>query len=180
MFIVSIVLIFVDIPDEKGVNSCIYTRFWKLYVNRLNILIAVGLYIINYLFQVNLFFIIDKFTSSHLAMAQIIEYFGDLLISFIDGRKMGGLEFILRLISYFILIISASIHNEFIVLNFCEFQKHTPLYLQKLSELDIEQTNNSINISENIVNGDIDYNRQSEISIELKEKNIGEEENNNE
>ena len=180
VLIVSIVLIFVELPDENGVNSCIYTRFWKIYDNKLNILRVVGLYIINYLFQVNLFFIIDKFTSSHLAMTQIIGYLGDLLISPFYEKKMGVLEFFLRLISYFILIIAASIHNEFIVLNFCKFQKNTKLYLQKLSELDIEQTDYNITISENILNENTDDNRQSENEIQLIKRNMGEEENNDE
>ena len=134
----------------------------------------------NYLFQVNLFFIIDKFTSSHLAMTQIIGYLGDLLLSFIEGNDIEVLEFFLRLISYFILIIAAFIHNEFIVLNFCKFQKHTQLYLEKLSEIDIEQTDYNIDITKDIQTEVNDDYKQSENSIELKEKNIYEKENNDE
>ena len=27
----SIILIYYDVPDENGDNSCIFTRYWKLY-----------------------------------------------------------------------------------------------------------------------------------------------------
>ena len=35
----AIILIFVDIPDENGESSCIYTRYWKLYENKINSII---------------------------------------------------------------------------------------------------------------------------------------------
>ena len=151
VLIVSIVFIYVDIPDENSVNSCIYTRFWKLYTTPLNILRVVGICIFNYLYQVNLFFIVDKFTSSHIPMAQIIGCFVDLTLSYISLKKIGILEYILRLITYFILIIAASIHNEFIVLNFCKFQKHTKLYLERYAQFDINPSEFNIETDEHIV-----------------------------
>ena len=152
--LISIVLIYVDIPDENGVYSCIFTRFWKLYDSPSNILRTVGLFIFDYLNKVNLFFIIDKFTSSHLAMVQIVEYFGDLLISFIGFNKIGVLEFFLRLMIYFILIIAASIHNEFIVLNFCKFQRHTKIFLERLAQFDINPSEFNIESNENVIDKD--------------------------
>ena len=52
--------------------------------------------------------------------------------------------------------------------------------MRQLSELDIEQTDYNIVISENILNEDNDDNKQSENVIQLIKKNIGEEENNDE
>ena len=37
----SFVFIFVKIPDEYGEKSCVFTRFWKVYENKLNILLYI-------------------------------------------------------------------------------------------------------------------------------------------
>ena len=44
-----------------------------------------------------------------------------------------------------ILIITALVYNEFIVLNFCGLEKYTKLFLQKKANNDIQQTIININ-----------------------------------
>ena len=44
----TIVFIFVDLPDENGENSCVFTRIWKIYINKLNILSIIGLFIFQF------------------------------------------------------------------------------------------------------------------------------------
>ena len=154
----SIIFIFVELPDENNENSCVFTRFWKIYENKLNILIYIGLLILNFLYSVNIFFIIDRFSPSHLAMTIIIGHFGYLLNSLIIYKDIEITEFFLRLIIYFILIFASCIHNEFIVLNFCKFQKHTRLIMEREAEKDKSNFETDIRITEFIDNIDNDSN----------------------
>ena len=154
--IFSFIFIFVDIPDENGVNSIVFTRFWKIYDNKINILIYFILFIIDFLYNVNVLFIIDKFSSSHLAVLDIIGQFGSLLNTIFFSDSLVISEIVFRLIIYFILILAALIHNEFIILNFCGFQRQTKLFLEIEAEKDKNQTINLIDIDEgcNIELGD--------------------------
>ena len=135
----SIVFIFIDLPDENNENSCVFTRFWKLYENKLYILLYIGLLIMSFLYNVNIFFIIDRFSPSHLGMTVTIGHLAYLLNSLIIYKNIEISEFFLRLLIYLILIFTSLVHNEFIILNFCQLQKHTRIFLEKEAEIDIIQ-----------------------------------------
>lgn len=148
-FIFSLIFIFVELPNEKGINSCVFTRFWKIYENKLNILYVICMFIIEFVWNVLLFFIIDKFSVSHFAIASILESFGSLLSGLIIFRNVEIKDFFIRFVIYFILIIASLIHNEFMVINCCGLELHTKLYLEKMAEKDIKDSldkNNNINI----------------------------------
>ena len=155
VIILSIVFIFVELPDEKGDNSIVFTRFWKVYDKTKNILIAIILFFLDFLYNVNIFFIIDKFTSSHLAMSMILGHFSNLFISLFK-KDVEISDFFLRLIIYLILIIASAIHNEFIILNFCKFQKHTKIFLEKEAEKDLNQEEYNIAYTDDFNNLVID------------------------
>jgi len=135
----SIIFIFVKLPDEKGVKSCIFTRLWKVYEPRLNILLYIILLFVNYLFNQNVLLIIDKFSPIHYAVGTVLETFGSILITTFDGKVEVG-EFFIKFVIYFISILAALIYNEIIVLNFCGFQKYTHLFLLKKANKDLELT----------------------------------------
>ena len=156
--VLSIIFIFVELPDENNENSCVFTRFWKIYENKINILKYIGLLILNFLYNVNIFYIVDRFSPSHLAMTIIIGHFGYLLNSLIIYQDIEITEFFLRLIIYFILIFASCIHNEFIVLNFCKLQKHTRIIMEREAEKDIQPVEMGIRITEFIDNIDNDSN----------------------
>ena len=92
----AIIFIFVGIPDENGNKSCVFLRFWKIYENKLNILLSILLLFITYLFNLNVFLIIDKFSPIHFAVASILENLGSLLISLIYSECELG-EFFIKL-----------------------------------------------------------------------------------
>ena len=94
--------------------------------------------------RLNIFLIIDKFSPIHFAMASIFESFGSLLLSIIY-RKIDIQNFFLKFCLYLILIITALVYNEFIILNFCGLEKYTKLFLQKKANNDIQQTIININ-----------------------------------
>ena len=135
----SIIFIFVDLPDENGVKSCIFTRLWKVYEVRLNILLYIIILFVIYLFNQNVLLIIDKFSPIHYAVATVLETFGSLIISIIY-KEINVAEFFIKFAIYFISILAALIYNEFIVLNFCGFQKYTHLFLLKKANKDLELT----------------------------------------
>ena len=135
----SIIFIFVKLPDEKGEKSIVFTRIWKIYENKLNIFLYIILFIFMYLLNLNIFLIIDKFSPIHFAVASIIYNSIGLIISCIYGQE-DLKEFFMKLAVYFILIISALIYNEIIILNFCGLQKYTNFYLHKQANEDIRQT----------------------------------------
>ena len=165
----SVIFIFIKLPDENGVKSIVFTRFGKIYKNKLNILLYILLFFIEYVLNLNLYFIIDKFSPIHFAVASIMENFGSLLISIISG-EIGIAEFFIKLAIYFILILAALVYNEFIILNFCGFQKHTKASLLKMANI---EKNNSISISNNN-NNDNDLFSEDEID---KNEIINNEEN---
>ena len=142
--IFAIIFIFVDIPDENGENSCVYTRFWKLYENKNNIIIYIIYFVLGFLLDANIFFIIDKFTSTHLAASHIFGNFGILLGSFIFLGKVEVSDFFLKFSLFVILMIAASIHNEFMILKFWGFEKHTKLYLEGEAKNDINEKDSSL------------------------------------
>ena len=135
----SIIFIFVDIPDENGEGSIVFTRFWKVYENKLNILYTIGISLVNFIYNFHIFFIIDKFSPSHYAMATILESFSSLLISIIKG-DVETPEFSSKFIFYLLLIFNGLIYNEIIILNFCGLQRCTKLFLEKQSNIDMLQT----------------------------------------
>ena len=169
----SIVFIFVDLPDENGENSCVFTRIWKIYINKLNILSIIGLFIFQFLYNTNIFFIVDKFSPSHMAMASVIGNFGFLLTSIIIFQNMDIIEFLIRFILYFILIISISIHTEIIILKCFGLESHTKLFMEKEAQRDFNnnETNNNLDSDElrkysievtNIIKLEEDLNEESD------------------
>ena len=167
VFIFAIIFIFVDIPDENGENSCVYTRLWKLYEDKINILLYIAYFIVGFLFNSNIFFIIDKFTSTHLPASNIFGNFAELLSLLIILRKISVSEFFLRFALYIILIIAASIHCEFMILKFCGFEKHTKLFLEEEAENDLHQNNEILLNRDSINSEEYDESNQRSSLIEL-------------
>ena len=134
----SIVFIFVEIPDEFGKESIVFTRFGKLYQGKLKIFLYVLLLFVKYLSNLNILLIIDKFSPIHFAVASIMDNITSLLIAIIYKKIEIKVLFII-LSLYLFLILASLIYNEFIILNFCGFQTNTQLFLQKKANNDLEQ-----------------------------------------
>ena len=165
----SIVFIFVEIPDEKGNMSIVFTRFWKLYQDSVKIFLYVLLLFVEYLWNLNIFLLIDKFSPIHFAVASLLENIGSLLIS-ICYKEMNIKAFFIKLVLYLLLILAALIYNEFIILNFCGFQTNTELFLQKKANKDIEQALYNMN-SDNLSYSEGE--RKSSEMINIGDSNYG-------
>ena len=171
----SFVFIFVELPDENGKKSIVFSRFWKLYEYKLNILFYLIKFFNGYFMKLNIFFIIDKFSVIHFAMASIIENYASILLSIIYGN-IETEYFFIKFSIYFVLIITALVYNEFIVLNFCGLEKFTQIFLQKKAKKDFEQANiNNINDNEVLPEGENikenAENNESDIEENVSESN---------
>jgi hypothetical protein len=138
------IFIFVEIPDEKGNNSIVFTRFWKIYENKIDLLYVFGLGASNFLYNVNIFLLIDKFSPAHFTIGTCIEKLGSLLISTKDGISKIG-DFCFKLVLCLLLIIVCAVYNEIIVLNFCGLQKYTKMFMEKEAEKDLLKVEYNIN-----------------------------------
>ena len=187
----SFVFIFVNIPDENGIKSCIFLRYWKVFENKKNILFYIFSFFVMHLYNLNIYLIIDKFSPIHYAVGNIIENFDSTIILMIY-RELELKEFFIKFSLYLVLILASLIYNEFIVLNFCGFQKNTNLFLQKKEIEDLELTilnnnenelfpedendkNEIINIKENLNNESRESNLtkiKESCLIECKESNL--------
>ena len=167
----SIVFIFVKIQDDKGNYSCVFSRFGKIYDNKINILYYVILFFNEYLTNLNIFLIIDKFSPNHFVMTSIISNFSSLLVSIIrKGETIG--DFFLKFAIYIILIITSCIYTEFIILNFCGLQKYTKVFLLKKANDDIRQASFN-NINEHDVYSEGENTIQNEL-INVKDNSVNE------
>ena len=151
----SVIFIYIELPDENGENSCVFTRLYKMYENKLDILRYIGMLIMNFLYNINLFLVLDKFTPNHLSMTAIMGYVGYLLNSLIFFQDIELSEFFIRLTVYIILIIATSIHNEFIILKFCNFHRYTRLFLEKEAERDKSEIEINVDLND-IQNNEMD------------------------
>ena len=161
-FLFSIIFIFVEIPDEKGENSIVFTRFLKIGNNNLNLLYMFELGISNFLYNVNISFIVDKLSPTHYTIGTSLERFGSLLITIIKG-ECEVKEFFVKLIIFLALIFVSAVYNEIIILNFCGLQKYTKLFMEKEAQKDILQAENN--------NFNIDSSCQSESDNEYENEN---------
>ena len=173
----SFVFIFVNIPDENGIKSCIFLRYWKVFENKKNILFYIFSFFVMHLYNLNIYLIIDKFSPIHYAVGNIIENFDSTIILMIY-RELELKEFFIKFSLYLVLIFASLIYNEFIVLNFCGFQKNTNLFLQKKAIEDLEQT--ILNNNENeLFPEDENYNNEiinikENLNNESRESNLTE------
>ena len=123
--------------------------------------------------MVNVYLIIEKFSPIHYAIATILDNFVSLLISLIYGQVKVG-EFFIKLLIFLILILAALIYNEFVVLNFCGFQKYTHLFLLREADKDLELTLYK-NINENeLFPGNENINKKDRINTKNRESSITE------
>ena len=125
--------------------------------------------IIQFLYNLNIFFIVDKFSPSHVAVAGIIGSLASLINSTFILREIDIDNFFIRFALYILLLVAASIHNELIIIRCCGLETHTWLFLEQSAEMDnynhVNDNNSNVNNENN--NNDLLSDESSKISIEL-------------
>jgi len=148
--IFSIPFIFTKVNDfDKNDGEILFTRF-KLYFTGINLLYSIILFIINYLIDISFMLIIDKFSTSHLALAIGSESFAGnayVIIRSLINKANVSYEVYVNLALYFLVFIGAMIHNEIFIINKCGLNEKTLLHLDnefKEENIDIENVVNNL------------------------------------
>ena len=136
MIIFSIPFIFVKVTDTSNPNNpvteIIFNRILKLFED-LNAFRIILFTITNLFYNIFIWLIIDKFSPSHYSISIILESFGTLIRLWITEPEKTDLP-VLRMFIFFILIFASFIHTELIVINYCDLQKNTKLFLDEIEK----------------------------------------------
>ena len=136
MIIFSIPFIFVKVTDISNPNNpvteIIFNRILKLFED-LNAYRIILFTITNLFYNIFIWLIIDKFSPSHYSISIILESFGTLIRLWITEPEKTDLP-VLRMFIFFILIFASFIHTELIVINYCDLQKNTKLFLDEIEK----------------------------------------------
>ena len=127
----TIPLILIPIKEVNNEKVIIFKNFLN-YLKGIKILYSILLLINDYLIDLFTMLIIYKFSPSHLTLAMILESFchmGYKIISNIVSKKNVYWSQYTNLGIYFILFIGSMIHNEIFIINKCELNTKTQLYL---------------------------------------------------
>ena len=166
----SIFAIIFSIPfiflKTKGTNINIFYEISK-NLNGSKIILSIGLFVCNFLYQMFLIIIMDRFSPSHLCLGFILNSFASNIYTIIKNfynNQERKWYYYSNIIIYIILFIAAMIHNEIFIINKCGFNTNTKMFLDlKLNEErrnseyiftieedneEDEQSNNQDNISE--------------------------------
>ena len=149
-FLFSIPFMFIEVTDTskiiEGTNQrieetgIIFKRILNLFDN-LNFFKINMFVITNLFYNIFIWLIIDKFSPSHYSISLILESFGTLIRLWIIEPDTVDLP-VLRMFIFFILIFGSFIHTEMIVINYCDLQKNTKLFLDEIEQKDIDSIKN--------------------------------------
>ena len=149
-FFFSIPFMFIEVTDTskiiEGTNQrieetgIIFKRILNLFDN-LNFFKINMFVITNLFYNIFIWLIIDKFSPSHYSISLILESFGTLIRLWIIEPDTVDLP-VLRMFIFFILIFGSFIHTEMIIINYCDLQKNTKLFLDEIEQKDIDSIKN--------------------------------------
>jgi hypothetical protein len=167
LIIFSIPFFFIKIEDKN-----IFYIFAMKLNNFANIFFVFSSMIMNFAYNVFIWIINDRFSPNDLAMVMVLQGFLDkiyLLIFNYEKFKENLFETIYLISIYFILTISASIHNEILIINCCGLNEYTKKNINIKSEEDFESANERTLTSTTINSNEaLDINeRNYKMSIEL-------------
>ena len=127
----TIPLIFIPIKEFNNEKDIIFKIFLK-YLKGINILYSILLLINDYLIVLFRMFIIYKFSPSHFTLALILESFTHMGYKIINNTVLKKNVYWTQYANlgiYFVLFIGSMIHNEIFIINRCELNTKTQLYL---------------------------------------------------
>ena len=132
MGIFCIPFAFIKIKDFKSEEKEIIFKVYGEYFTGIRLLYTILMFINDYLGDIFMFQIIDKFSVSHAALAYTLDSFAGKLYQIIAdnvARKTVSWEVYVNFCVYFLVFIGAMIHNEIFIINKCGLNEKTQLYL---------------------------------------------------
>jgi len=169
----SIPLIFIETKDanDNYKKSIIFTRIFKSF-NYYHVIKNISLMIINFFYNILIWIIIDKFSPSHIGMANILESFGaSLYLIIFEKEKSNNWTLVVTFTIYFFLIIGTFIHNEFFVINVCGLGENTNLFLDYKAKLDLLQSQEKGDSSYSVNNSNEEKENEDDSLLFEMEKN---------
>ena len=164
LVIFSIPFTFIPIKDyNKNEGEILFAKF-SIYFTDIRILYTILLFIDNYLIDISIMLIIDKFSPSHLALQILLESFAEeaySIISSIINKNDIYWQSYVNLGIHLIVFIGTMIHNEIFIINKCGLNEKTQLYLNN------EFKKENIDNKEIIDNLDEIINEEDRESIEM-------------
>ena len=168
LIIFSIPFTFIKIKDyNQNEGEILFTKF-PFYFTDIRLLFTILLFIDNYLIDIFIMLIIDKFSPSHLSLQIILESLSEEVYNLIDNAISGentNWQSYVNLGILFIVFIGSMIHNEIFIINKCELNEKTKLFLN--NEFRKESTDN-----EDIINNLDDENFEEEEGEAIEMSNI--------
>ena len=147
VIIFSIPFIFVEVPDttkpDAPTTEYVFKRILELFQD-LNAYRIILFTITNLFYNIFIWSIIDKFSPSHYSISIILESFGTLIRLWITEPNSVNLP-VLRMFIFLILIFASFIHTELIVINCCDLQKNTKLFLDEIEKQEFKSMDDSKN-----------------------------------
>ena len=131
LVIFTIPLIFVPIKEFNNEEDIIFKSFLN-FLKGINILYSILLLILDYLLDLFTMFIIHEFSPSHLTLAMTLKSFATLVYNIIKNNILKKNVYWSQYTSLginLVLFIGSMIHNEIFIINCCELNKKTKLYL---------------------------------------------------
>ena len=157
LIIFSIPFIFIKIYNKN--KRVVFLMIIEFFEEKINILIFISYMFISFFYN-NLFFkIIDLFSPNHFTISRIFEGFGIFVIDLILNGVVNKIDFVIKLITFILLILSSFIYNEFLVINICGLASKTNLFL----EYNSQSENSSRNESEMSITLSIENNEENKI-----------------
>ena len=111
--------------------------------------------------------IIDTFSPNHFVISRLLENIATFIFDLILNGMGETEDFIIRIISFILLILAALIYNEFLVVNICGLAKYTKLFLDYEAKRDFSMSQGIIDIDDE----DNDSNNAIEIKSYIVQNN---------
>ena len=135
-----VILVLSSIPFFiiKRDNVIIFSKLVLLINSPVKVLLFFILMILNFIYTLFIWIIIDRFSPNDYALTMIIEGIFDKIWILVKGLQFEKKLFILSIIIYLILIMAICIHSEIIIINACGLNECTKKIIGKKGDQDYE------------------------------------------
>jgi len=167
LIIFSIPFAFIELQGKDDEQKTVFEMIADVFEKKIYILICIVYMVTNFFYTNMCLKIIDTFSPNHFVISRLLEN----IATFIFDLILNGLgaidDFIIRIISFILLLLAALIYNEFLVINICGLAKYTKLFLDYEAKRDFSMSQGIIDIDDE----DNDSNNAIEIKSYIVQNN---------
>ena len=160
LIIFSIPFAFIELQGNNEEQKTVFEMIADVFEKKIYILICIVYMITNFFYTNMCLKIIDTFSPNHFVISRLLENIATFIFDLILNGMGETEDFIIRIISFILLILAALIYNEFLVINICGLGKYTKLFLDYEAKRDFSMSQGIIGID--------DEDNDSNSAIEIK------------